>query len=88
MLYLIHVGIHTFTSLTFIVSVGMVLICFAEGITFSFMFMYVYFSCNFILGTSPNQDNVAVEYSSNAAIGFPIHASVLIVGVLLVDKVT
>ena len=85
MLYLIHVGIHTLASLTFIVSVGMVLICFAEGITFSFMFMYVYFSCTFILGTSPNQDseNVAVEYSSNAASGFPIHASVLIVGVLL-----
>ena len=90
MLYLIHVGIHTFTSLTFIVSVGMVLICFAEGITFSFMFMYFYFSCTFILGTSPNQDseNVAVEYASKAVSAFPIHASVLIVGVLLVDKVT
>nr|XP_022295514.1 protein draper-like isoform X2 [Crassostrea virginica] len=41
-------------------------------------------------GTSPNQDseNVAVEYASKAASAFPIHASVLIVGVLLVDKVT
>ncbi|XP_078324906.1 uncharacterized protein LOC111104961 isoform X2 [Crassostrea virginica] len=41
-------------------------------------------------GTSPNQDseNVAVEYSSNAASGFPIHAPVLIVGVLFVDTVT
>ena len=39
------------------------------------------------VGTSPNQnsENVAVEYSSNAASGFPIYAFVLIFGVLFVD---